>query len=342
MASSTTRTPRSDLIRKATSSRVDWSDQCRSSSTSSKRPPGAEPAQQPQDELEQLGYLEPVGGRLVSWFWASTAPGSSSGSRRPRPRRAGPSTSASSARAVVRASVRSASMSGASGRPSAPSSTQWPASTVNPESAACPASSVTRRVLPTPASPATIAKPGSPPAARSQQRGQRLDLLAPPDEDRALDRLAHTLHGATTGAGAGTGYWQHQHQQALSTPGGRAEPGGMTTTTDSLVREQAAGAARGRWLMLIVLLAAAVHGAARDPAGRHVADLRSGLATGPPARRSTAGASGLGALSRAPCRSAAARGARSRRRQPPGHGTSAARTLGGAARFTCAILVTRN
>jgi len=29
----------------------------------------------------------------------------------------------------------------------------------------------------------------------------------------------------------------------------------MTTTTDSLVREQAAGAARGRWLMLIVLLA---------------------------------------------------------------------------------------
>jgi hypothetical protein len=34
---------------------------------------------------------------------------------------------------VVRASVRSASMSGASGRPSAPSSTQWPARTVNPE-----------------------------------------------------------------------------------------------------------------------------------------------------------------------------------------------------------------
>ena len=29
----------------------------------------------------------------------------------------------------------------------------------------------------------------------------------------------------------------------------------MTTTTDSLRREQAAGAARGRWLMLIVLLA---------------------------------------------------------------------------------------
>ena len=29
----------------------------------------------------------------------------------------------------------------------------------------------------------------------------------------------------------------------------------MTTTTDSLVRERAAGAARGRWLMLIVLLA---------------------------------------------------------------------------------------
>lgn len=29
----------------------------------------------------------------------------------------------------------------------------------------------------------------------------------------------------------------------------------MTTTTNSLVRERAAGAARGRWLMLIVLLA---------------------------------------------------------------------------------------
>ena len=29
----------------------------------------------------------------------------------------------------------------------------------------------------------------------------------------------------------------------------------MTTTTDSLRREQAAGAARGRWLMLNVLLA---------------------------------------------------------------------------------------
>jgi hypothetical protein len=65
---------------------------------------------------------------------------------------------------------------------------------------------------------ARLAVGGSP-----QQRGQRFDLLAPPDEDRALDRLAHTLHGATTGAGAGTGYWQHQDQQALSTtwrPGG--------------------------------------------------------------------------------------------------------------------------
>jgi MFS family permease len=29
----------------------------------------------------------------------------------------------------------------------------------------------------------------------------------------------------------------------------------MTTTTNALVRERAAGAARGRWLMLIVLLA---------------------------------------------------------------------------------------
>ena len=33
------------------------------------------------------------------------------------------------------------------------------------------------------------------------------------------------------------------------------QPGSMTTTTDSLVRERAAGVARGRWLMLAVLLA---------------------------------------------------------------------------------------
>jgi hypothetical protein len=50
-----------------------------------------------------------------------------------------------------------------------------------------------------------------------KQCRQRRDLRTPPDEDRALHRLAHTLHGATTGPGAGTGYCQHQDQQALST-----------------------------------------------------------------------------------------------------------------------------
>ena len=37
-----------------------------------------------------------------------------------------------------------------------------------------------------------------------QQRGQRRDLLAPPDEDRALHRLAHKVHGATAEAGEGS------------------------------------------------------------------------------------------------------------------------------------------
>jgi hypothetical protein len=37
-----------------------------------------------------------------------------------------------------------------------------------------------------------------------QQRGQRRDLLAPSDEDRALHRLAHSLHGAIAGAGEGS------------------------------------------------------------------------------------------------------------------------------------------
>ena len=36
---------------------------------------------------------------------------------------------------------------------------------------------------------------------------QRRDLLTPPHEDRALHRLAHSLHGATIGPGGGTG-WQ--------------------------------------------------------------------------------------------------------------------------------------
>jgi hypothetical protein len=36
-----------------------------------------------------------------------------------------------------------------------------------------------------------------------KQCGQRRDLLAPPDEDRALHRLAHNVHGATGVTGEG-------------------------------------------------------------------------------------------------------------------------------------------
>ena len=236
MASSTTRTPRSDLIRKATSSRVDWSDQCRSSSTSSSG---------------RLALSRPSSPRTSSSSWdtwtpsaagSAAPPGSSSGSRRPRPRRAGPSTSASSVRAVVRASVRSASMSGASGRPSAPSSTQWPARTVNPESAACPASSVTRRVLPTPASPATIANPGSPSAARSSNAvSDAISSRRPTKTGLCIGWLILcTVPQPGRAREPGTG--NTRISRLLVRGAARTEPGDMTTTTSSLVRERAAGA----------------------------------------------------------------------------------------------------
>ena len=44
-------------------------------------------------------------------------------------------------------------------------------------------------------------------------------------------------------------------RRLLARGGGRVQRGDMTTTTDSLMRERAAGTARGRRLMLIVLLA---------------------------------------------------------------------------------------
>ena len=92
---------------------------------------------------------------------------------------------------------------------------------------------------------------GGPP----RQCGQRRDLLAPPDEDRALHRIAHTCTVPQPGRAREPGTGNTRISRLLVRRSGRTEPGDMTTTTDSLVRERAAGAARGRWLMLIVLLA---------------------------------------------------------------------------------------
>jgi len=124
---------------------------------------------------------------------------------------------------VVRASVRSASMSGGERQAFRAELDAVPGQHGEPRVGRLPGqlgdqAGLAHAGLARDDREARLAVGGSP-----QQRGQRLDLLAPPDEDRALDQLAHILHGATPGPGAGTGYWQHQDQQALSTPG---RPGG--------------------------------------------------------------------------------------------------------------------
>jgi len=50
-----------------------------------------------------------------------------------------------------------------------------------------------------------------------QQRDERRDLVAPPDEDRALHPLAHKLHAATDTA--------ITQSRAAWRPGGQREPG---------------------------------------------------------------------------------------------------------------------
>ena len=163
MASSRTGTSRSDRTRKASSSRVDWSAQCRSSRMSRTG------CTAPSRLIRPSTSSSSCAGWTPSEAWPAAASGSSSGSSLARLRRAGPSSPASSAGGVLRASARRASTSGASGSPSAPSSMQWPMSTVNPASAACAASSPTSRVLPTPASPPISANAASPPrASRSE------------------------------------------------------------------------------------------------------------------------------------------------------------------------------
>jgi hypothetical protein len=148
---------------------VDWSAQCRSSIPSSTGRVTLSRCSSPRTISSSWAFCRsapaspPV---LSASFPAVPAAGASSGSSRARPSPAGPSTLASASGCRLRASVRSASTSGASGRPSAPSSTHWPVSTTNPASAACAETSLTSRVLPTPASPPTSAKVGSRACAR--------------------------------------------------------------------------------------------------------------------------------------------------------------------------------
>ena len=157
MASSRTGTSRSDRTRKASSSRVDWSAQCRSSRMS-RTGCRAEPADQAQHQLQQLAAgrrPRPGPRRRPGRFRqqpGQVAPG-------------GPQQPGQLGGYGGPAGARRASTSGASGSPSAPSSMQWPMSTVNPASAACAASSPTSRVLPTPASPPISANAASPPRA---------------------------------------------------------------------------------------------------------------------------------------------------------------------------------
>jgi MFS family permease len=78
----------------------------------------------------------------------------------------------------------------------------------------------------------------------------------------------------------------------------------MTTTTDALVRERAAGAARARWLMLIVLLAGqfmalldvTIVNVAMPTIGRTLhatgAELQLAVAAGIPLARTVAAAGG--------------------------------------------------
>ncbi len=115
--------------------------------------------------------------------------GASSGSSRDRPPADWPTTLSSSAGGSMRESARSALMTGASGSPSAPSSTQSPTSTANPSAAAWAVNSSTSLVFPMPASPPTSANTGSPPlatsiaaasVASSQSRPTNTGLTIPP------------------------------------------------------------------------------------------------------------------------------------------------------------------
>ena len=244
MASSTTRTPRSDLIRKATSSRVDWSDQCRSSSTSSKGRRALSRPSNPRTSSSSWDTWSPSAGRLGALVLGQYSARVELGQQAAQaaPGRAeyvgqfGPGRGASQCAQRVdergeRQALR-AELDAVAGQHREPRVGCLSGQFRDQAGLAHAGLAGDDRE-------ARLAAGGSP-----QQCGQRLDLLAPPDEDRALDRLAHTctVPQPVRAREPGTG---NTDQPALSTPGGRAEPGHMTTTTDSLVREpsKAAGAA---------------------------------------------------------------------------------------------------
>ena len=147
------------------------------------RPLRAEPAEHAEHQFEQL---RGAAGRRRGARRRRPAPGSSRASSR----RAGPSTRSSSAPDVVRTSVRSASTSGTSGRPSPPSSMQPPVSTRTP-SVTGPNAASSSRLLPTPASPPTSTTPGSPAVVRATAARSRSSSRARAHEDGADDVDRH-------------------------------------------------------------------------------------------------------------------------------------------------------
>ena len=204
------------------------------------RPAGAEPAQQSQDELEQLGYLEPVGGRVRALVLgqqsarvelgqqaAQAAPGGAeyvgqfgrcrgAGQRAQRVDERGE-------RQALRAELDAVAGQGA----------------VKPESAAR-RQPVTRRSLAAAGLARDDREPGSPSAARrSRAASDSISSRRPTKTGLWIGSLIPcTVPQPVRAREPGTG--NTRISRLLVRHGGRAEPGDMTTTTDSLVRSASA------------------------------------------------------------------------------------------------------
>ena len=115
---------------------------------------GREPAQHPEEQLEEaaLGRADAQRVRRSTDLPEASGPDRGRGGRARTDR--APTTRATWSSAVTRIHERSASTMGANGRPPSPRSMQPPARTRHPCSRARSANSATRRVFPTPASPA--------------------------------------------------------------------------------------------------------------------------------------------------------------------------------------------
>ena len=144
--------------RKASKSRVDWSDQCRSSTTMATGACWLRRTTRPSSSSNSRAWAAWPGGP------ASGSP--RQGSRRPNSGQDGPPSSRTASTPSWSGRGRSACTIGAYGRAPSPTGTQPPTSTRIPFVAQRAVSSATRRVLPTPASPPTRTTAGSPSAAR--------------------------------------------------------------------------------------------------------------------------------------------------------------------------------